>query len=88
MMRQSIAIAIDYLANCPEFIDALAQLSWKEWQEIYQQREQTLEDCLKNYRERLNSDRLPLTFVAVRARHGQSSTGLAVGCRELTGWCR
>jgi len=34
MMRQSIAIAIDYLANCPEFIDALAELSWKEWQEI------------------------------------------------------
>jgi GNAT superfamily N-acetyltransferase len=85
MMRPGIAIAIDYLANCPEFIDALAELSWKEWQEIYQQREQTLEDCLKNYRERLNSDRLPLTFVAVRARHGESSTGPAVNCRELVG---
>ena len=78
MMRPSIAIAIDYLANCPEFLDALAQLSWKEWQEIYQQREQTLEDCLKNYRERMNTDRLPLTLVAVRA-------GLAVNCRELVG---
>jgi GNAT superfamily N-acetyltransferase len=78
MMRQSIAIAIDYLANCPEFLDALAQLSWKEWQEIYQQREQTLDDCLKNYRERTNTDRLPLTLVAVRA-------GLAVDCRELVG---
>src|SRR4029077_14266478 len=78
MTRPSIAIAIDYLANCPEFLDALAQLSWKEWQEIYQQREQTLDDCLKNYRERLNSDRLPLTLVAVRA-------GLAVNCRELVG---
>jgi predicted acetyltransferase len=78
MMRQSIAIAIDYLANYPEFLDALAQLSWKEWQEIYQQREQTLEDCLKNYRERRNTDRLPLTLVAVRA-------GLAVNCRELVG---
>ena len=78
MMRQGIAIAIDYLANCPEFLDALAQLSWKEWQEIYQQREQTLDDCLKNYQERMNSDRLPLTLVAVRA-------GLAVNCRELVG---
>jgi GNAT superfamily N-acetyltransferase len=78
MMRQSTAIAIDYLANYPEFLDALAQLSWKEWQEIYQQREQTLEDCLKNYRERTNTDRLPLTLVAVRA-------GLAVNCRELVG---
>jgi GNAT superfamily N-acetyltransferase len=78
MMRPSTAIAIDYLANCPEFLDALAQLSWKEWQEIYQQREQTLDDCLKNYRERMNSDRLPLTLVAVRA-------GLAVNSRELVG---
>ena len=86
-MRQSIAIAIDYLANYPEFLDALAQLSWKEWQEIYQQREQTLEDCLKNYRERTNTDRLPLTLVALRARPGESSTGLAVTCRESSGWC-
>jgi GNAT superfamily N-acetyltransferase len=78
MMRPSIAIAIDYLARYPEFLDALAQLSWKEWQEIYQQREQTLDDCLKNYRERMNTDRLPLTLVAVRA-------GLAVNCRELVG---
>ena len=73
MTRPSIAIAIDYLANCPEFLDALAQLSWKEWQEIYQQREQTLEDCLNNYRERMNSDRLPLTLVAV---HGGELVGM------------
>ena len=71
-------IAIDYLANCPELIDELAWLSWKEWQEIYQQRKRTLEDSLKNYRERMNTDRLPLTFVAVRE-------GLAVNCRELVG---
>ena len=77
MTRPSIAVAIDYLANCPEFLDALAQLSWKEWQEIYQQREQTLDDCLKNYRERMNSDRLPLTLVAVQARHDESLTGRA-----------
>lgn len=36
-------ITIDYLTNRPEFLDELARLSWKEWQEIYQQREQTLE---------------------------------------------
>ena len=58
-------IAIDYLANCPEFVDALAQLSWKEWQEVYQQRKQTLEHSLKNYWDRMNTDRLPLTLVAV-----------------------
>jgi GNAT superfamily N-acetyltransferase len=78
-------IAIDYLANCPELISEVARLSWKEWQEIYQRREQTLEHCLKNYRERMNTDRLPLTLVAVRARHGQSLTELAANCRELVG---
>jgi hypothetical protein len=60
-------IVIDYLANCPELADELARLSWKEWQEIYHQRKQTLEDSQKNYRERMNTDRLPLTLVAVRA---------------------
>src|SRR5438270_14017084 len=73
MTRPSIAIAIDYLARRPEFIDALARLCWKEWQEIYQQGDQTLEDCLKNYRERMNSDRLPLTLVAV---HGGELVGM------------
>jgi GNAT superfamily N-acetyltransferase len=58
-------IGIAYLANRPAFLEQLAQLSWKEWQEIYQQRDQTLEHCLKNYRERMNTDRLPLTFVAL-----------------------
>ena len=71
-------IAIDYLANCPELVDELARLSWKEWPEVYEQRKQTLEHSVKNYRERMNTDRLPLTFVAVRA-------GLAITCRELVG---
>ena len=70
-------IAIDYLANRPEFVGELARLSWKEWQEIYRQREQTLVHSLKNYRDRMNTDRLPLTLVAVRARHVQSLTGRA-----------
>jgi GNAT superfamily N-acetyltransferase len=69
-------IAIDYLANRPGLVDELARLSWKEWQEVYEQRKQTLEDSLKNYRDRMNTDRLPLTLVAVRA-------GLAVNSREL-----
>ena len=78
-------IAIDYLANCPELVDELARLSWKEWQEVYQQRKQTLEHSVKNYRERMNTDRLPLTLVAVRVRHGQSFTGLPASHRELVG---
>jgi len=78
-------IAIDYLANCPELVDELARLSWEEWPEVYEQRKQTLEHSVKNYRERMNTDRLPLTLVAFRARHGQSLTGLAANCRELVG---
>jgi GNAT superfamily N-acetyltransferase len=60
-------ITIDYLANCPEHVDQLAQFSWKEWQDIYEQRKQTLEHSVKNYRERMNTDRLPLTLVALQA---------------------
>ena len=40
---------------------------------------------MKNYRDRMNTDGLPLALVAVRARHGQSLTGLAVDSRELVG---
>jgi len=71
-------IAIDYLAHCPELVDALARLSFKEWQDIYEQRKQTLEHSVRNYRERLNTDQLPLTLVAVRAVS-------AINCRELVG---
>jgi GNAT superfamily N-acetyltransferase len=60
-------IAIDSLANCPEFVGELARLCWKEWQEVYEQRKQTLDHSLKNYRERMNTDRLPLTLVAVHS---------------------
>jgi len=58
-------IIIDYLADHPELVDELARLSWREWQEVYQRREQTLKHCLKNYRERMNTDRLPLALVAL-----------------------
>jgi GNAT superfamily N-acetyltransferase len=78
-------IAIDYLANCPELIEELARLSWNEWLEIYQQRKQTLQHSVKNYRERMNTDRLPLTLVAVRARHGHSLTEPSLNSRELVG---
>jgi len=66
-------IAIDYLASCPELAGELARLSWKEWQDVYQRREQTLEDSLKNYRERMNTERLPLTLVAL---HGSELVGM------------
>ena len=58
-------IAVDYLANHPELVEQLARLSWTEWQPIYQERQQTFEDAIKNYRERTNTDCLPLTLVAL-----------------------
>ena len=74
-------ISIDYLAHCPELIDGL---SWKEWQYIYEQRQQTLEHSVKNYRERMNTDRLPLTLVAVRGA-SRTGAGPAVNRGELVG---
>ena len=68
-------ITIEYLADRSEFLEELARLSWKEWQEIYQKRDQTLEQCLKNYRERMNTDRLPLTLVAVRRERAVNCDG-------------
>src|ERR1700731_1858174 len=65
-------ITIDYLANQPEFADELARLSWAEWQPIYQQRGQTFDDALNNYRQRTNTDRLPLALVAL---HGEELVG-------------
>jgi GNAT superfamily N-acetyltransferase len=66
MMEKNVTdVRIEYLADRPEFLEEIARLSWKEWQEVYQRRNQTLADSLKNYRERMNTDRLPLTLVAL-----------------------
>ena len=67
-----IDINIEYLAEHPHLVRQLAQLSWNEWQPIYRERKQTLEDAVKNYGERTNVDRLPLTLVAL---HGAELVG-------------
>src|SRR5215212_10178961 len=67
-MRSS-EVLIDYLANHPELVHRLAELSWTEWQSIYRDRGQTFDDAVKNYRERTNTDRLPLTLVALEAEN-------------------
>jgi GNAT superfamily N-acetyltransferase len=58
-------ITIDYLANHRELAEQLAQWSWSEWQWIYEQRGKSFADGLKNYRDRMNMDCLPLTLVAL-----------------------
>jgi GNAT superfamily N-acetyltransferase len=66
------AVIIDYLANHPELANELARVSWAEWQPIYQERGQTFEHALKNYRDRTNTDCLPLALVAL---HGGELVG-------------
>jgi GNAT superfamily N-acetyltransferase len=58
-------ITVDYLGDHPQLADELARLSWAEWQPIYQERGQTFEHALKNYRDRTNTDCLPLALVAL-----------------------
>jgi GNAT superfamily N-acetyltransferase len=58
-------ISIEYLRDHPHLINELAKLSWNEWQPIYQERSQNFEDALNNYRGRMNTDRLPVTVVAL-----------------------
>ena len=65
-------ITIDYLASRPELADELARWSWSEWRSIYEERGQTFEHALKNYRERTNTDCLPLALVAF---HGNELIG-------------
>jgi GNAT superfamily N-acetyltransferase len=65
-------IIIDYLAEHPHLVRQLAELSWTEWQPIYQERGQTFDDAIKNYGERTNVDRLPLALVAL---HGGELVG-------------
>src|SRR4051794_10644746 len=65
-------ITVHYLADHPHLADQLARLSWAEWQPIYQQRGQTFADALNNYRQRINTDRIPLTLVAL---HGKELVG-------------
>ena len=65
-------IEIDFLANHPHLVPELARLSWTEWQPIYLERGQTFDDSIANYRERTNTDCLPLTLVAL---HGSELVG-------------
>ncbi|MFN2507858.1 MAG: GNAT family N-acetyltransferase [Chthoniobacterales bacterium] len=57
-------IRFDYLARHPALADELAKFAWAEWQHIYRARGDTFADAQRSYRERANSDRLPLALVA------------------------
>lgn len=58
-------VTIDLLAHYPHLADELARWSWNEWRPIYEERGQTFEHALRNYRERTNTDCLPLALIAL-----------------------
>jgi predicted N-acetyltransferase YhbS len=70
-------IAIHYLGHHPGYSDHLACWSWDEWRYIYEQRGQTFEHAQKNYRERFNTDALPLALIAL------NETGELIGTVSL-----
>ncbi len=61
-------VTIHYLGHHPGLADRLAQWSWHEWRHIYEQRGQTLEHALRNYRERINVDRIPIALIALNEK--------------------
>jgi hypothetical protein len=52
----SLEIRIQYLADRPELVGALAQISWNEWRSIYEQEGKTFDDSLCKYQERLGPE--------------------------------
>jgi hypothetical protein len=58
-------IILDYLANWPDRIPELARYAYDEWRAIFESKVQNYEDVLSSYRERANTDSLPLAVVAL-----------------------
>jgi GNAT superfamily N-acetyltransferase len=58
-------IILDYLANWPDRIPELARYAYDEWRAIFESKVQNYEDALSSYRERANTDSLPLAVVAL-----------------------
>ena len=61
-------VTIHYLGHHPAFADKLGEWSWNEWRHIYEQRGQTREHALRNYRERINLDKIPIALIALSER--------------------
>ena len=58
-------VSIHYLGHHPGLAEQLAQWSWDEWRPIYERRGQTFADALRNYRERIHVECVPLALVAL-----------------------
>jgi GNAT superfamily N-acetyltransferase len=58
------SIRLDLLKNCPQVIPILAQWLYDEWHSY--DATLTKEKLIKAFNERLNSDKIPITFVALR----------------------
>lgn len=69
-----MSIAIDYLANHPQWLPILAEWTYSEWGKF--DSENSLETTVKRYEDRLNKDCLPIMLVAY-------SDSNPVGCVSL-----
>lgn len=61
-------VTIHYLGHHPGFADRLAQWSWHEWRRVYEQRGQTFQHAVRNYRERINVDQIPIALIALNEK--------------------
>ncbi len=61
-------VTIHYLGHHPGCADRLGEWSWAEWRQIYDQRGQNREHALKNYRERVNIDKIPIALIALNSQ--------------------
>jgi predicted N-acetyltransferase YhbS len=59
------SVQIDYLKNHQSCIPRLANFFWQEWRQFYEATGRTAKQVTKSMRERVNTDSIPLTLVAV-----------------------
>jgi N-acetylglutamate synthase-like GNAT family acetyltransferase len=69
-----MTIAIDYLANHPQWLPILAEWTYSEWGKF--DSNNSLQATIKRYEDRLNKDHIPLMLVAYSDSH-------PVGCVSL-----
>jgi len=58
-------ITIHYLGHHPGCADRLGEWSWAGRRHIYEQRGQSREHALQNYRERVNIDKIPMALISL-----------------------
>ena len=84
-------LTVDYLANHPEAIPQLARWSFDEWRRYIEYRGRSFDDVVAGYRQRVNTDALPLAVVAIADNDAVIGTGALMDADlplrpDLTPW--